>query len=111
LYKQPDGPLAAGPRTDFGSLSDPEKRMLKRLWALEAEKPPPGKRIGLVISPDSPGLESFNDARDSLLSKGWVGIGAQKGLVFLTSPGRRFCEAHQDEITLFPIAPLGVTKE
>ena len=102
LFKQPDGSATSRPKSDFGNLSSAEKAILKKLWTIEIEgKNSRGRRAGLNAPPDSPGYENFKTARDLLLAKGWVIVGAQKGVVFLQPAGRDFCEIHQEEIALY----------
>lgn len=105
LFRQPDGSAWSQSNSAFGTLSKPEKAILKKLWSMEAEGRADGRRSGLNLLPTEPGYENFAAGRDALVAKGLVGIGAQKGLVFLRPEGRVFCAANQDEIALHPNPP------
>lgn len=103
LFKEPAGAIAVSPRTAFTSLTTEEKTLLKKLWMIElTTTQEPGKRAGILLAPTDPGYAAFIAGRDLLVAKGWVVVGAQRGVVFLRPVGKDFCAAHEVEIALHP---------
>lgn len=106
MFRLPDGSAPATSNSDFAALSRAEKAILKKLWSMENEGKVSGRRLGINLATTSPGFETFAAGRDALVARGWVAIGAQKGMIFLRPAGRAFCEANQAEIALQPSPPF-----
>jgi hypothetical protein len=90
-------------KIDFEQLSPSEKKILKTLWPNQkAYRGPPEKRWGFKVSPQSPEFLEFTFGLNALIPKGIVGIGAKRGLVYLTDAGIKFCEESEDKVLAYP---------
>lgn len=88
---------------DFEKLSPSEKKILRTLWPNQkAYRGPPELRWGFTISPQSSEFLDFMVGLDALIPKGMVGIGAKRGLVYLTDVGLKFCDDHKEKILAYP---------
>jgi RNA polymerase sigma factor (sigma-70 family) len=102
LVPSPAAPLSG--TDEFGRLSEMQKDILKKLWEhqkVSPDKPP--LRWAFRPGPNSPDLMAFDVAVGRLRSRGWVGMSAKTGAVFLTDQGGVFCMANGPEIDVYPL--------
>jgi len=89
--------------SEFAALSAAEQNILVLLWRDQTMYPSvPGRRWGINVAPDAPNFNRFIDGRRLLRLKGWVAIGRQKRLTFLTADGLAFCAEHRSELEALP---------
>ncbi len=74
------------------------------LWSQRENSPPTaGRRRGLVVGEEAPNFAGVKP----LVTKRWVNTIGPKDMIYLTSEGIAFCEAHRKEIESYvPYANL-----